>query len=116
MSNPLTDFLSQAQTGPGLSLETLFPATIIFPGQGNEGGYSGAASGIKEEKGFDTTRNVMTTQRLKSFRIVRALLTNDSVTYKAEVTHVVEGGLEYRVKVVGDRAADPCINLDCEQL
>lgn len=111
----LSDFLAEAQSGQEMSQESLFPATLVFTGQGNAGGYA-ASTGPLARQMFTDAHGALMELVQKAFRLRRTFVTADGLEIVPQKTTLRDGGRGYLVERIVDRPADPCLYLGCKEL
>lgn len=103
------------QSGQLVSLEGTDGTTIIFPGQGNAGGYSASTGSLVEEM-VSNEMGVLMTKQGRAFRVLAASLTADGVVIVEMQTHLTEAGRALRVTKVTQRINDPCLQIVCSEI
>lgn len=111
----LGDFLALAQSGQEMSLQSLWPVTLIFPGQGNAGGYAASGGPLTSDFAPQPDGTLIAEYR-RSFRVLASSLAADGVVVAAEQTHVRADGKTFRVESVNSISVDGCQHIVAKQL
>lgn len=115
MTSQLNDFLGLVQSGQEMSLETLWPVTLIFPGQGNPAGYSASGGPLTTDYAPQPDGTLMPEHK-RAFRVSASSLAADSVVVVAEKTQVSADGKTFRVESVSSIPVDGCLHIVAKQL